>query len=211
VYVGLPAAPAVRLLEEALQGLGVEDSLVTAKTLGGLARALRYTGVQEQAVVYAEQAGALARRFGDPAVLAPHPPMLIFSLQGPERTQQRLACITEILQLSEAANDKELLSSASYQHALCLLELGGMPATDAEIGVYARWAEESQQPIHLSQAIEFRAMRALMQGRFADSERLAQEALAIGQRLQTENAAGIFGLQMFTLRREQGRLKELEP
>src|SRR5262249_46301016 len=29
--------------------------------------------------------------------------------------------------------------------------------------------------------------------------------------LQTENAAGIFGLQMFTLRREQGRLKELEP
>ena len=30
-----------------------------------------------------------------------------------------------------------------------------------------------------------------MQGRFADSERLAQEALALGQRLQTENAAGI--------------------
>ena len=54
-------------------------------------------------------------------------------------------------------------------------------------------------------------MRALMEGRFVDSERLAQEALAIGQRLQTENAAGIFGLQMFTLRREQGRLKELEP
>ena len=47
--------------------------------------------------------------------------------------------------------------------------------------------------------------------RFADSERLAQEALAIGQSLQTENVAGIFGLQMFTLRREQGRLRELEP
>ena len=39
--VGLPAAPAVRLLEEALQGLGTEDSFLTAKTLGGLARALR--------------------------------------------------------------------------------------------------------------------------------------------------------------------------
>jgi tetratricopeptide (TPR) repeat protein len=32
-----------------------------------------------------------------------------------------------------------------------------------------------------------------------------------GQSLQTENAAGIFGLQMFMLRREQGRLKEVEP
>jgi tetratricopeptide (TPR) repeat protein len=50
-----------------------------------------------------------------------------------------------------------------------------------------------------------------MQGRFADCERLAQEGFAMGQRLQTENAAGIFGLQMFTLCREQGRLKELEP
>jgi tetratricopeptide (TPR) repeat protein len=53
-------------------------------------------------------------------------------------------------------------------------------------------------------------MRALMEGRFADSEQLAQQAFAIGQRMQTETAAGIFGLQMFALRREQGRLKELE-
>jgi tetratricopeptide (TPR) repeat protein len=29
--------------------------------------------------------------------------------------------------------------------------------------------------------------------------------------LQTENGAGVFGLQMFALRREQGRLKEVEP
>ena len=57
----------------------------------------------------------------------------------------------------------------------------------------------------------FRAMRALMLGRFQDSERLAQEAFAIGQRLQTETAAGVFGLQMFALRREQGRLREVEP
>jgi hypothetical protein len=54
-------------------------------------------------------------------------------------------------------------------------------------------------------------MRALMQGWFADSERLAQETLSIGQSMQAENTAGVFGLQMFTLRREQGRLKELEP
>ena len=54
-------------------------------------------------------------------------------------------------------------------------------------------------------------MRALMRGRFEDSERLAQHAFAIGQRLQLETAAGVFGLQMFALRREQGRLKEVEP
>src|SRR5438046_4011029 len=40
---------------------------------------------------------------------------------------------------------------------------------------------------------------------------MPQEGHAISQLLQNENAAGSFGLQMFTLRREQGRLKELEP
>jgi tetratricopeptide (TPR) repeat protein len=40
---------------------------------------------------------------------------------------------------------------------------------------------------------------------------MAQQALAIGQRLQLETAAGAFGLQMFALRREQGGLREVEP
>ena len=33
----------------------------------------------------------------------------------------------------------------------------------------------------------------------------------MGSRLQAEKADGAFGMQMFTLRREQGRLAELEP
>jgi tetratricopeptide (TPR) repeat protein len=67
------------------------------------------------------------------------------------------------------------------------------------------------RPFSLSLAAVFRATRALMQGRFEDSERFAQQALTFGQRVQTEAATGIFGLQMFALRREQGRLREVEP
>ena len=55
------------------------------------------------------------------------------------------------------------------------------------------------------------AMRALLAGRFADAEQLALETLTLGQRLQLESAEGIFGMQMFTLRREQGRLHEVAP
>jgi tetratricopeptide (TPR) repeat protein len=55
-----------------------------------------------------------------------------------------------------------------------------------------------------------RATLALLRGHFADSERLAQEAFAIGQSAQTESAAGILGQQMFAVRREQGRLREME-
>jgi hypothetical protein len=52
-------------------------------------------------------------------------------------------------------------------------------------------------------------MGAIFAGHFEEGERLAQEALAIGQRLRGQDALGVFGVQMFTLRREQGRLQEV--
>src|SRR5713101_460484 len=135
---------------------------------------------------------------------------MFVALQGPEHAQQRLAYATEMLQLTEAANAKELLPYAVYWRAYCSLELGDMPTTNADIDTYTRLTEESRLPFHVCITLGFQAMRALLRGDFTDGEGLAQQGLAIGQRLQTENAAGIFGLQMFTLRREQGRLKELE-
>ncbi|MBI3800503.1 MAG: AAA family ATPase, partial [Deltaproteobacteria bacterium] len=209
--VGLSAAPAVRVLEEALQRLGPEDNPLTAKTLGGLAQALRFTGEQHQALLYAQQAIDMARRLADPELLAVNLQGILYALQGPEHAQQRLTYATEMLQLAKAANAKQSLIDALYWRWYCLLELGDMPAADAAVDVYVRLAEELQLSLDLCVLTGFRAMRALMHGRFVDSERLAQEALAIGQTLQTENAAGIFGLQMLTLRREQGRLRELEP
>jgi tetratricopeptide (TPR) repeat protein len=116
-----------------------------------------------------------------------------------------------MLQLAERANLKELLPYATYWRTYCLFELGDMPAAHAAIEAHARLVEVQQQPLYLHVATGFQVMRAFMEGRFAEGERLAQETLAIGQRLQTGNADGVFGLQMFTLRREQGRLKELEP
>jgi tetratricopeptide (TPR) repeat protein len=54
-------------------------------------------------------------------------------------------------------------------------------------------------------------MRAILEGHFGDAERLAVQAAEMGKRLGTENADGVFGMQMFSIRREQGRLPELAP
>jgi tetratricopeptide (TPR) repeat protein len=86
-----------------------------------------------------------------------------------------------------------------------------MDAADKDVDETVRLAERNQMPLPLSLGIAYRAMRAMTQGRFADSEHLAQEAFAIGDRLAIENAAGVLGLQTFTLRREQGRLQEVAP
>ena len=95
--VGLPGAPAVRLLEEALRGLGVGDSLLTAKALGGLARVLAVTGEHQQAMIYAQQAVDMARRFADPELLAANLQGMVEALQAPEHVRQRLACATDML------------------------------------------------------------------------------------------------------------------
>src|SRR6185437_4406076 len=56
----------------------------------------------------------------------------------------------------------------------------------------------------------FRCARAQLVGEFDEAERLAQETLAIGQRGQAENAMHYFAQALFNIRREQGRLGELE-
>ena len=52
---------------------------------------------------------------------------------------------------------------------------------------------------------------ALNEGRFEDAERWAVQALEVGRRVAEDKAVGAFGMQMFCLRREQGRLREALP
>ncbi len=209
--VGLPVPGTVGLLEEALQRLGTDDSPLKARTLAGLAHYLGVTGERKKLMVYAPQALAMARSFGDPDLVAYSLLAMSFALMGPEHAEARLALTTEVLDLATTANNLELHADGTWHRGYCLLELGDVAAADRELDLWERWAEETNQPFYLSIATMFRAMRALMRGRFEDSERLAQQALAIGQRLQLETAAGAFGLQMFALRREQGGLRQVEP
>ena len=201
----------MRLLEEALPALGEAETALRARTLGSLARALLYTGLLQHATVYAEQAVALARRVSDPAALAFNLDVMLDVPWEPEQTEARLTDAMEVLQHAEAAGDVELLTHAHSRLLLCHLELGDIQAADVAIAAHNRLAEEARQPFYRYVNTGFQTMRALLDGRFAEAERLAQQALEFGQQAQVENADGVFGIQMFLLRREQGRLAELAP
>jgi DNA-binding CsgD family transcriptional regulator len=116
-----------------------------------------------------------------------------------------------MLQLAEASNDGELVCNGHGWRLIHLLELGDVQAVDAAIAAYGQAADRLQEPAYLYYVLGYRIMRAILDGRFTEAERLAQQALATGQRLQTESVAGTFGLQMFTLCRERGGLRALEP
>jgi hypothetical protein len=57
----------------------------------------------------------------------------------------------------------------------------------------------------------FRGTQAMLAGKIDEAERLAQATFEIGVRMGTPNAEGIFAAQIFSVRREQGRLGELAP
>jgi len=64
---------------------------------------------------------------------------------------------------------------------------------------------------HLYFNISAHAMRAILGGEFAEAERLAERAFEAARDFSSEYADGVYGVQMFTIRREQGRLAEVAP
>src|SRR5262245_55249959 len=206
-----PAAPAVRLLEEALPALGEAETALRARTLGSLARALLYTGLLQHATVSAEQAVALARRVRAPEALAFNMGCTVELPWGPEQTEARLTDAMEVLRLAEAAGDVELPSNAYSRLLLCHLELGDIQAADVAIAAHNWVAEETRQPFYRYVNTGFQSRRALVDGRVAEAERLASQSLEFGHQAQLENADGVVGIQMFLLRRVQGRLAEVAP
>jgi class 3 adenylate cyclase len=135
----------------------------------------------------------------------------LWALWGPGSADERLAAATEVLQLADAAGDPVLALESRQWRLSSFLELGDIPAVDAEIVAHARLAAELRQPLYLWMSATWKAMRALLEGGFEEAERLAGEALAIGQGVKTGLPAEAWGGQITIVRREQGRLDEIVP
>ena len=163
----------------------------------------------------------MARRLGEEQLLPMILDGIICALQSPLDARQRLAYANEMVESSNATDPKASIGGLlDRQVAMCFalwwrlysaLQLGDIAAAKEDLGRYNRWAEDTREPFLMCLINHFHACEASLEGRFVDFEHFAQEALAVGQALEVENAAGIFGTQMFMLRREQGRLCEVEP
>ena len=71
------------------------------------------------------------------------------------------------------------------------------------------WRTSCGKPAQLWASASREANLALFEGRFAEAERAIHEALELGRLAQSANAQVAFDLQMYALRREQGRLQRL--
>ncbi len=91
-----------------------------------------------------------------------------------------------------------------------LLEQGNPDAVDAQIEAFTAGAERLRQPLYQWNAMVWRAMRALLDGRLDEADALAREALAAGAHGETVTAPQYYAGQLLAIRREQARMAELE-
>jgi class 3 adenylate cyclase/tetratricopeptide (TPR) repeat protein len=212
---GVQGATSVRLLRRADAALGPRESMLKARVLATLALQLAMSGAIDEARSVRPAAESMAKRFGEPAPLkATLYRALVAGGWLPEVLDSLPGMLPELRELH-----REALHAGDKQAALDLLPslistyacLGDIPAAQAQLGGLAALAEEHRQPFYLYYVASARAALALFEGRFAESELLAEQALALGRSLPGLDAPGVYGVQMFGLRREQGRLKELAP
>lgn len=212
VVDGVVDARAIQMLEEALATLTEADSPLRAHALSMLACSLQYAPrTYERRAALCREALAMARRIGDPRALARTLYDQRTALFAPENLDERFAAANELLQLAEQTGDRPMLMRARYCRVIDLIELGRLDDADIEISALARLADELREPWHHWYAAWFRATRAIMSGRFAEGEDLAQRAYSYGDRVSPETALQVLGVQITMLRALQGRWSEMVP
>ena len=201
---------AVALIKEALAANTPLDSPQRALLLAALCRALVYTDRVDAAVAIHGQAVAMARRLGDMAALFSALSAIVPARWRPDLRSLRLTAGREAMQIAErAGNPVWAVGHLSGWHIGDLIESGDSEGAARVADFGPDVASTHHRPYEYTVLVNCRAMLALHAGRFSEAERLAM--LGMQYAAQLGQSTGAAAVQLFTLRREQGRLAEVAP
>jgi hypothetical protein len=201
----------IHLLEQALAALPEGDSPLRAQLLARLAAALHPRADQaDHQATLREQAVGMARRLDDPQALLAALHARHWAMLAPDLLGARLANAAELLDVVATVGDEETAFLAHHARLHCLLELCDVAGVDAELEAMALFADRIRQPFYQWRTASMRAMRAMLDGRLEEAERLARSVLDIGGLRHSEYVTYLFEhVLLVALRWTQGRLGEL--
>jgi DNA-binding CsgD family transcriptional regulator/tetratricopeptide (TPR) repeat protein len=207
---GIVDEGAVELLVEAAAALSDEPSELRIGLLGALGRALDRRGDQAGGASWHTEAVAMARELDDRRGLAT---VLMHSYwsRGTNSLEEILAMLTEAQTLGRELGDTEILAETTSWRVPTFVALGDLEAARREVADLLETAERTAQPFVHHVVDHYGSALALCDGRLAEAERLAQRSYEWGRLLTGRDPSGVYGIQMFSIRREQGRLAELAP
>jgi DNA-binding CsgD family transcriptional regulator/tetratricopeptide (TPR) repeat protein/type II secretory pathway predicted ATPase ExeA len=201
---------ALGILEEAAGALDPADSSLRVMVLSGMARACAFLGEHERSGRLLRLAIETARRLEDRPALAVVL-MRSYWASGTTGLGEVLEMLTEARDLAEQMGDIEVQAEAMEWRIPALIALGDLAAAHRELLVVHEMASRMGQPFMIHVAEHYRATIALCAGRLAEADAAAERSFEWGRLLSGRDTSGSYGIQMFGIRREQGRLAELAP
>ncbi|MDX2170265.1 MAG: AAA family ATPase [Deltaproteobacteria bacterium] len=204
-------ADVLRLGAEALALLPADDDALRARLMARLAAEQAVAGDSLGPTALGDAAIAMARRLGDPIALAHTLSARHFVLWRYEHAADRLAIAAEIVALGTRTGDRDLTAQGRLWRMFDLMCAGDAAAIDAEIDAFAALASGLRHPRYHFLVHQARSMRAIWQGRFDVAERETLAAFALVERVGDAAAQTNPSVQLFAIRRAQGRLAEQAP
>jgi tetratricopeptide (TPR) repeat protein len=206
---GIDDPRAVALLQEAARGIAAEPSPQRVRVLAHLSRALAYRGDHAAAGECWSQAVAMGRVVGDPGAL-----MVALShaawTRGSRPLDEIIADLAEAGELARMLPHDPVSDVARGMRIGFLVEAFAIDDAREDVAAHRELSERAGQHF-LSVIVEQHdALFALCDGRLDAAEAAAQRADELARRVDGSSSA-VYGIQMFSIRREQGRLGEIAP
>lgn len=204
---------AIALCEEALANPRIDDIRLRCKLMAHLARGHMMNGSFVESTRFGREAEAMARKLGDNNALFNQMMSRFLApvvARDPDEVANWRERIGQLLALADLTDDADR-GRASAIAIYVATEMGDRGLMEEalqrldDVGA-------ARQHMHMDWVARHgHAMKAILDGEFAEAERLANEALRLGVTTHGSHVEGLFGVQMFSIRREQGRLAEVAP
>ncbi|MGN6871379.1 MAG: ATP-binding protein [Solirubrobacteraceae bacterium] len=199
----------IAMIERALE-LESGRTLMRVRLLACLCGAIYYSPDRDRMQALSQEAIEIATELGDPEARAYACGARRRVLWDAPHLQDRIEASTEMLTLARQIGNLELQLQAHAWLVVDLLERGDRDAVDAQMEAFATGADRLRQSLFEWTGIVWRAMRALLAGALDRADRLASEALAAGAPAEAVTASQYYAIQILAIRRDQGRMGELE-
>jgi DNA-binding SARP family transcriptional activator len=206
---GVDDPRAVALLREVARGVAGEPSALRVRVLAHLSRALAYRGDHAAAGECWSQAVEMARLVGDPGAL-----MVALShaawTRGSRTVDEILADLTEAVELASTLPHDPVSDVARGMRLALLIEAYAIDEARADNAAHRELSERAGQPFLAVVVAQHDAILALCDGQLEAAEAAANRADELARSIDGLSSA-VYGIQMFSIRREQGRLGEIAP
>ncbi|MEV8511048.1 BTAD domain-containing putative transcriptional regulator [Dactylosporangium sp. NPDC051484] len=197
----------IGILREQLDRLNPADRSRRAVLLGTLAVELYHSPQQPEGEALGTEAVRLAREVGDPELLIRTLNNYWNAAWVPEREPERRAVVDEMLTITPLPRTVEAI--VRVHRMVTEMSAGDIAGFDADLARCVRLAEEVRSSVLPAQVRYAQAGRAILDGRWAEGERLVGEAFALQEHTSLWGADWIRLALLYTSRRFQGRAGEL--